>query len=316
MKVAFAFIFLSLGIFGFSQNDSIQKIPFVAYWSNGDSYDYLITKVNKEWKGDLMQKNDSTSYYAVFTVIDSTATSYKINWKYKSNFANLPSHFGELLNNNSVVMDFIYTTNELGEFIGVENWEEVAELMTNTINSTINNELSKNPKLVQNDIKNALKPILNIFSSKEGIEMIVLKELQYFHFPMGVEFDPREPLFYDEEFPNLLNGDHSLRGDAKITFQTVDHENSFCIFNQEIKVNSDDAKNMILEFFNQMNFKNFEEEFKDGKLDITDNNYYEYFYYPGVPYYIETERLSEFNIGDTKNKKIELTRIELILEED
>ena len=60
MKVAFAFLFLSLGLFGFSQNDSIQKIPFVAYWSNGDSYDYLITKVNKEWKGDLMEKNDST----------------------------------------------------------------------------------------------------------------------------------------------------------------------------------------------------------------------------------------------------------------
>ena len=34
-------------------------------------------------------------------------------------------------------------------------------------------------------LKTAMKPFKEIYSSKQGVEQLVLKELQYFHFPLG-----------------------------------------------------------------------------------------------------------------------------------
>lgn len=316
MNFKLFFIFWFLGsFFCFSQIDS-TKVAFVAYWSKGDSYDFKITKINKQWEEEKISNQDSTTYFANFTVIDSTANEYKINWKYKANFTNLPLQIGELLNNNNIILDFKYKTNELGEFLEVENWEEISDLMEAKFNLAMTTQLMKNPKMDTAKFQNAIQPFMNVFTSKEGIEMFILKELQYFHFPLGVEFNPKESLIYEEEFSNLLNGD-PLRGNGKISFEAVDYENSFCIFNQNVKINSEDAKEMIIQLFDQMGVKKgeFMDKFKSSKFDITDNNYFEYFYSPGIPYYIETSRSAELDIGEIKNKRIEIIRIELILKD-
>lgn len=315
MKIRLAIFFLFIGNFlCLAQNDS-TKVAFIAYWSKGDSYDFLITKINKKWDGSQLVKNDSTSYFANFSVIDSTESEYKIQWKYKENFTNLPVEFGDLLNQNSVVLDFIYKTNEFGEFLEVENWQEIADLMKKSTDDLFNKLFVEKPGLDQTKLKNTVAPLINIYTSKEGIESLVLKELQYFHFPLGIEIETAQPLHYEEEFENLI-GDQPLRGDAQINFETVDSEYGFCIFNQHIKINSDDAKNLVNQLFDTigMNEAKFKELFKSSKFDITDHNYFEYFYFPGVPNYIETNRTAELIAGEIQNKSIEKIKIELISE--
>lgn len=317
MQVKFSIFFLLLGAaFCFAQTDS-TKIAFVAYWSKGDSYDYVITKIKKSWLGDELAKNDSSTYFANFSVIDSTETEYKIRWKYKANFTNLPVEFSELLNNNSVILDFIYKTNEYGEFLEVENWKEISEIMKVSFNYAMDKIMLEKPNVDKSRLNKAMEPFINIFTSKEGIESIVLKELQYFHFPLGVEFETSQPIVYEEEFENLV-GENPLRGDAVISFDLLDQESGFCIFNQDVNINSDDAKSMIITLFKKMGIE--EDKVKDlinsSKYNLTDKNYFEYFYFPGVPYYIETNRTVEFIAGENKNKSQEKIRIELILEDE
>lgn len=55
---------------------------------------------------------------------------------------------------------------------------------------------------------------------------------------------------------------------------------------------------------------------KTSKFEITDKNTYEYYYYPGLPHKIETERTSIININNEKGKRIEKTIIELQYQED
>ena len=59
-----------------------------------------------------------------------------------------------------------------------------------------------------------------------------------------------------------------------------------------------------------------EESMKDMKYEISDDNLFAYFYYPGVPLMIETNRTVEVLIGDTQKKSIETKRIELIFDEE
>jgi len=301
--------------FCFAQTDS-TKVAFVAYWSKGDSYDYVVTKVKKTWHGDKLAKTDSSTYFANFSVIDSTETEYKIRWKYKSNFTNLPVEFSNLLNNNSVFLEFIYKTNELGEFLEVENWKEISEMMKLSFNSAIEKVKLEKPDIDITRLNKAMNPFLSIYTSKEGIESLVLKELQYFHFPLGIEFETSQPIIYEEEFENLI-GENPLRGNAVISFDHLDQEGGFCIFNHDVTLNPEDAKSIVITLFEKMGIKDqkIEDFIGKSKFDIIDKNYFEYFYLPGVPYYIETDRTVEFIANESKNKTQEKIRIELILED-
>lgn len=315
MKLQLSIWIYLLGIvFSFAQVEG-KSVPFVAYWSKSDSYDFMITKINTKWKGDQIEQKDSSSYFTTFTVIDSTKNSYKINWKAKMNLSNMPAEYGDLLNSNTIAFDFIYKTNELGEFQGIENWKEVREKVEQQFEVIIKEQNSKLSKENQEKVRQGIKPLLDILLSKDGIELIVLKELTYFHFPFGAEFETSEVIEFEDELPNLFGG-RSLKTDAKIYFKEVDEENGFCSFVHEMNINPEDSKEMVKNLFQQMgSISNSEiDETLSGKFDIKDYNYFEYYYYPGVPYFIETNRTSEVDNGKFQAKKTETIRIELLLD--
>jgi hypothetical protein len=70
-QLALALLFLTLSCRGISQTDTIY-IPFVAYWSKGDSYDFAVRKIKKKWDNGSLTKNDTIGYIARFEVLDST----------------------------------------------------------------------------------------------------------------------------------------------------------------------------------------------------------------------------------------------------
>lgn len=321
LQVSRQFINLVILLFcglGFGQNDSLS-VQFVAYWDLGDSYDYRITKIKKTFDNKETISSDSTTYFGTFTVIDSTANEYLINWKYKANFTDLPLEYSELLNNNNIVLDFKYKTNEFGEFLELENWQEVAETIRSNFDS------GKAVKMnYTNDASSVLiQSIYDDFLTKEAIEELALEELQLIHFPFGSEIDPNEPLVYENEFSNFL-GDEPLNGTTEIKFSDVDYENYFCVFTMESKINSDDAKQMLINFLYRLfpqeqsadlNLEEIESMLKEWKYDISDNNFFSYFYYPGVPFVIEANRTVDISAGKIQRKVIETKRIELIFDD-
>ncbi len=296
----------------FSQGDT-TVVPFVSYWSIGDRYDFQVTKVKQQWKNGQLVKNDSSSYITNFRIIDSTENSYKISWSYKINLNefNLTKKLYDLFSNYQLT-ELIYVTDELGEFVEIENWKEVSELMIGLIDQ-ISNSLSEKESENQVDVKQVMQPFYDIYASKDGIEQLVFKELHYFHFPFGLEYSVTEPIEYKEQLPNILGGD-PIRGDAKLYFETVDFENEHCVLIQEMQLNPDDTKSTLTTLFEQMGLKDQEMEdvLSTAKLDITDYNRYEYFYYPGIPIKIETRRESIIDIAKEKGKRIDRVIIELI----
>jgi len=317
MKILFMLFIFLLSLTGSSQTDS-TKVAFVSYWSVGDSYDFKISKITKTWNKDNKVKEDKKEYIANFTVIDSTDDSYTIRWKYENELQStyqIPEDLTEKFTNYAVT-EIIYKTSEVGDFVEIINWKEISDNMNNMFHDLIS-ILGENDKKLKNVLEEGFKPLQQMYSSKEGIEGLVIKELQYFHYPLGVEFDYSEPFFYDDELPNILGGE-PIKGKGKLTFTDVNHEEGYCIMKQELALDPEDTKKMISAVFKTLNIQGSEAEkmFETAVFQINDNNIFEYYFYPGIPHRIETLREMNIDLNNTKMKRTDQVIIELLYEEE
>lgn len=166
----------------YSQMDT-TKIAFVSYWFVGDSYNYRLSKIKELWKEGHLTKDQQQDYRAGFTVIDSTATSYTIKWTYENNLSkdlNIPAVLMDTFSTYKLT-EIKYKTSALGVFLEILNWREVGELMNKMFDDLVTfwGEKDKEEK---ERLALFLRPYKEIYSSKQGIEQLVLKELQYIHF--------------------------------------------------------------------------------------------------------------------------------------
>lgn len=303
---------------GMGQNDS--TVAFVAYWNNGDVRDFQITKEEKRLKGDEVIKDISTTYSARFEVIDSTETSYTIQYDFKNQAfgANqIPDEFMPVLEKYKF-LKIKYKTDELGAFVELLNWQEIANLMTELFEET---STMIGPDSV--DISKAIEPFVKIFSTREAIEIVLLKELQYIHWPFGLEYNIYDTIHYEEYLPNLFGGD-PIRADGTLTFDSVNFETSYCRFTNQLVMNPVEAKAMVVNLLDQMlenmtfqteekkskKVKEMEDAFSKMSMNITDKNVFEYDYFPGWPRRINIQRATVIETVEGKVEKFDTLIIE------
>lgn len=304
-------LFVSATFFG--QTDT-TKVAFVSYWSLGDSYDFKVTKINQQWREGQLTKDQKEEYIANFTVIDSTENSYTISWSYENDLGSTYQIPEELLEKFSKykITEIKYKTSEVGDLVEILNWKEVGETM-NALFDDIVEVLGEKDVEKKEALKAAMLPFKQLYSSQQGVEQLVLKELQYFHFPLGVEFDITEPLVYDDEIPNMFGG-KPIRARGRLHFEEVDFDEGFCVLRQELSLDPVDTKDMLRQVFTKMDLDDsgMEEALRTAVFEINDSNTYEYYFDPGVPHKIETIRESIIDINKEKGKRIDKTLIELI----
>ncbi|MFB6319640.1 hypothetical protein [Saccharicrinis sp. FJH54] len=300
-------IFISQIIY--CQNDTSQ-VSFVSYWSNGDSFDFEIVKIKTQWKADALAKSDTSRYIANFKVVDSTDTSYTIKWSFRTNLKStyqLPDETVSHLSKYEIT-EVLYQTSELGDFIGIVNWNEIGE-KTRSMLTDIFLALGYSDE----ETLQSIGPIISLYSTKEGVETYIFPELRYLHFPFGAAYSARDTIEYEENYPNLLGGD-PIRGEGKLFFESVDFENDHCVLWQQVRLNPDDTKMMISQLLKQMGMsdKEFNKEMKKAEYDIISNNRFEYFNYPGIPLDINAKRESIIDIGNESGKRIDEVKIKLL----
>lgn len=308
----------------YCQIDS-TKVSFIAYWSKGDSYDFKVTKIKKRWTNDNLTKNDSTQYVANFKVLDSTENSYTIQWSFKNNLINTyKKNLNKIYEDEKAINDIVkkydvtkivYKTDEFGEFLEIINWQEVGDLMTKMLGELEKSIQIRKPDKLK-EVTKAMEPFTQIYSSKEGIEQLILYELQFFHFPFGSEYDVNSPFEYEQELPNLVGGE-PIKGKAKLSIIEVDFEELYCVMKEEVVLNSDDTKRLVIMFLKKMGIEGnkAEEIMKTAVFDIADLNYYQYYYDPGVPHRVYGSRNTILNMENTKVKIFEELEIELVYKE-
>lgn len=309
-KIITITILLVICLNSFSQADS-SKISYVAYWEAGDVYEFKITKLKKQWKGENQIKSDSSTYIARFEVLESTDNLYRIKWTYQLDLTpamDLPESWNQVLTKHSL-SELIYTTNELGEFIEIENWQQVADLVKELFKEVIK-EQAKNDNKTHEALEVMMTPFISHFTSKEGIQQALFKELQCFHFPLGYDYPINDTIKYENELPFMEGA--VIKTDASIFFESVDFENDYSVMIHQSIANPEDTKTAIIGLFKEMGINNndLEEMVKSFNLEFYDDNRYEYYFFPGIPSYIETTRI----VRITNLKEIQLNIEKIIIE--
>jgi hypothetical protein len=307
-----------------SQIDS-TKVSFIAYWSKGDSYNFKVKKIKKRWKNRKLTKSDSTQYIANFKVLDSTAKTYTIQWSYKNNLINTyKKNLNKIYEDKKVVSEIIkkydvtkiiYKTNEYGEFLDIINWQEISDLMSKMLGELEKSIQIRKPEKLK-EVEKAMKPLAKIYSSKDGIEQLILYELQFFHFPFGSEYDINVPLKYEQELPNMVGG-KPIKGKAKLSIKEVNFDDLYCVLKEEVVVNPNDTKRQVIMLLKKMGLdrNKTEEIMKTAVFDITDLNYYQYYYDPGIPHRVYGSRKTKLNMDTNSVENLEELEIELVYKE-
>jgi hypothetical protein len=163
MKSVIIFIvFISFFSDSLAQDDS-NSVGIVAYWNEGDSYKFKVTKITKTWKEDKLARNDSITYTAEFMVADATEDSYSIMWECNIDFvssSNLPENLRDLFAGYED-LSVNYTTSELGEYKGIKNWVEISDQLRKMLNVWIQSlEMNSEERVVA---ERSIETVMNIW---------------------------------------------------------------------------------------------------------------------------------------------------------
>ncbi len=316
----FLFVFCSSPVL--AQQDS--TVSFVAYWHKGETQQYKIIKKKLEHRNGKETKNEVSSYLTSFTVLDSTAKSYLIEWKYENELFNSApelKHQFKSLGEKYRYLTVKYKTDEMGAYQGIENWKEVSKMMNDVFDLTIKNSGGAKAR----EMEKSMKPLRAVYSSKEGIESLVLKELKSFHGPYGAAFSLADTVHYEDILPNLMGG-APIKANASIYFKPIDYETGTCTFVNELKPDSEDTRRMITEMMSKVmagiTFKTSAEKeqkmeemrkaFADMKMDINDYSTYTYDINNSWPTLVTTKRTIIMEAPDDKGKRVDEVIIERV----
>ncbi len=296
---------------------TFDVISFIADWSIGDTYDFRIQKITQKWNNNTLSYQDSTQFISTFRVMDATENSYTIKWTYDNTLITSYDMSEAALTALSAYkkVEVMYTTNEMGEFQAIINWEEMGQKMKDMCDDLIEQLSAERgfDEAQKEQLSEALAPIISTYDTQASIELFVLKELQYFHFPFGKEFDVDMDEHCIDELPSMMEG-YPIKAEAHMYFDSVDVSQGYSKLIQERTIDEKDTKRMITEYLTATGLakKELRKAIKQSSLKVEDYNSFEYYYDPGIPIFIETYRSTNFELAGERIRKIEKLNIEWI----
>ncbi|MFV0536774.1 MAG: hypothetical protein ACK5M3_05295 [Dysgonomonas sp.] len=231
MKKHLSLIFFSLFyITSFGQiNLEDSTVQAITYWDNKEVYEYKITNKQTKLKNNEIVSSDSIAYNVEISVLDSTANSYTVQWLYKSDF-----------HNNLKV---IYKINDLGEFEEVLNLEDIRKFQNNLVNGVLDNAKGNSTDEHLDKIKDNIS---SIFSTKEAIETIGIKEITQFHMFYGLSYKLGEILEGEIETPNIL-GSSPFTAKVSVSLDEIYSDGSYLIGSTQ-SISKEQLAAAVLEF--------------------------------------------------------------------
>ena len=296
---------LLAGLQTFAQNRITDtSATCIAFWMNKEAKVYRI-KHSKEKTTTKGTVTGAATYEAYVKIIDSSATGFTIEWVYK-NFKK-EGFADNAINSLNAIMEGLtvkYETDDVGTFTGLLNWQEVK-----------NFALANYEKVYANAIQNsefaaALNQVKAIFQSKENIEALLIREVQLFHSPYGVEYGKKGTVTATE-LPNVTGG-QPFPATVTLKLQELNTIKDFCTVSINQTVNKGKAGPIMAAMLKKMAGSRpvTEEEIKKeiAGLEISDLNSFTYSLSTGWIKNTVYKRIA--NVGSGKSVEIyEITAV-------
>lgn len=221
MKQLLLFAFILFTSFNsFAQiNPEDSTVQVIGYWDLNEKQTYEVTREKYRVKDADTTRRELVKYEVDITIIDSTATSYTIEWLYRHVSAATDNSFERKLegitNNRRVVIK----TDEMGTIEEVVNWQEIRDEIKETTKV-----LRKEFKHIPN-INLAVAKAEGMFSTKEAIEAMAVKDIQQFYTFHGAKYALGEEVKGQLPIYNNLGG-APFSADVAILLDEINEEDN------------------------------------------------------------------------------------------
>lgn len=201
-KICILLVVVFIANFVIAQNIATENsAPVVAYWQKTDKKKLSITRTTKKTEAGKTPVFNTNTCEAQLQIIDSTAEGYTIEWTYKdagSAAKNVPELSGitSLFTN----LKIIYKTDDVGSFKELVNYEDVKKFLFNSMDALF--QLAKDTS----GIAMVKKEFQKIFSSRESLQQLLLRDISLYHTAYGVEYS-LTPQTGETTLPNFLGGE-------------------------------------------------------------------------------------------------------------
>lgn len=245
----------------------------IAYWNNNESRIYQIKRSKVKYDAGTVKSSSGASYEAHIKITDSTAYGFTIEWIYR-NFKAEGTGEHALNSLNAIMEGMIirYKTDELGSFAELINWKEVRDFAIQKYES-----IAKQPSQ-QKEFVAALDQVKSIFQSKENIETAMIKEIQLYHTPYGVEYNLSEQSQVTA-LPNITGG-KAIPATISYKIIKLDPPNDFCKVYQNQTIDKGAAGPIIADMLKKLSGGKLQNEADIKKeianLEISDINEFSY----------------------------------------
>jgi hypothetical protein len=279
-------IITSLPLFSQNSGFSAKCIPF---WRNGENKIYHITRIIEKFERGELKSKHGFSYEAHITVLDSSASSYTVQWIF-----HLPQKVKSEnpgLADSLVVyegMKMIYKASRSGVFIELINWQEVRDSYVKMM------ELSL-PKNLDSAAKTAVEQSKALFNSKGMAESALIREIQIFHFAYGNEFTTTEKKL-ETQLPNPFSG-APLPAVQTYKLSELNLQAGYFTLNFTQDIDKVGAQTIFESVFKKMNLPD-DKAISEAKrllssLEISDHSEYKFFLLTGWPKYAHYTRTTK-----------------------
>lgn len=294
-------IFSTAGVIKAQNRTTDSSATCITFWKNKEVKIYTI-KHSKERNTASVNSKGEATYEAHIKVADSTANGFTVEWVYK-NFKTAGATDNTVNSLNAIMegMKVKYKTDDVGMFTELINWQEVRNFaMTNYekiyATATQNSEFAA-----------ALNQVKAIFQSKENIEALLIREVQLFHSPYGVEYD-KKGTATTTELPNVTGG-QPFPATVTLKLEELNTAKNYCTVSINQTVDKGKAGPIMAAMLKKLagskpvNEEDIKKEI--AGLEISDLNSFTYTLTTGWMKKVVYKRIA--NVGD--NKMVEIYEI-------
>ncbi len=246
MKIAVhpaALIFLLAAGPLFAQTADNEAVQIVTYWEPGDSHSYTL-EMGTEMSLKTGSTESYTSYRVIIEVLERTETGYLVQWTYTDAVPPAGANaFEKRVVGINDGLSVRYLISDLGEYIGVENWDEVSAYVNDEL-SLIATEFAGEP-----DIDASMAKIRKAFETKEQFEELAMEEIRFYHMLHGYSYFMDDPLIAEGRVTNPFGGE-SILAKTTIELSEVDSEKSTAYLIYTRSFDQADLKRALFEAMN------------------------------------------------------------------
>lgn len=302
--IPFIFTFIiSVTVQAQSAANIAEVIP---HWIKDEAHLVKIkTTTTDKLQGNAQPQTYVSAFDARFTVLSVNDAGYKVEWIYsKAELAADEKVIESQLVAKLLNQKLIIQLSDVGRFVELVNWEAIKTAADKAVDELIAGSAGDPTMNAQ------YRAAKQLVASKQGLEIAVLKQIKFYNFSFGFNYELNHIQTNNLKYPNPLGG-QPFDAVEKVQLTKLDQKNTVCVIETAKTIDGKALKAAVLEYVKKATNGNAAAIEQTGKseLEMSESSMQEIDFSKGIVLHSFFKRTINFGFQNrTSNMEIETVK--------